>query len=65
MTPNELVLTPLSATALFVVAVLAGYRYRKAWKTAAPGWRKWAFGLTAAICLLILALTPLTPSGGF
>ncbi|SDG55995.1 hypothetical protein [Alloyangia pacifica] len=56
----ELTLTPASATVLFVIACLAGYRYRSVWKAEGPRWQLWVFGLIAAVVLLVLGLTPLT-----
>ena len=52
-------LTPLSATAIFVVAVIAGYRYRRVWKAEGPRWQLWLFGLIAAACLLTVGFLPL------
>jgi hypothetical protein len=52
-------LSPLAATALFVIAVLAGVNYRRAWKTEAPRWRLWLFGGVAGACLLALGFLPL------
>lgn len=51
-------LSPLQATLLFVVAVIAGYRYRRVWKTEGPAWQAWVFGLIAAVCLLSVAFLP-------
>lgn len=56
---SDLSLTPVTATALFVLAVLAGYRYRRAWKSEGPAWRLWLFGSIAATCLLALGFFPL------
>lgn len=47
------------ATALFVVACLAGYRYRSLWKRDGPRAALWLAGLVAAGCLLVLALVPI------
>ncbi|MEM9012086.1 MAG: hypothetical protein AAGE18_12715 [Pseudomonadota bacterium] len=54
-----LTLTPVSATALFVLAVIAGYRYRRVWKQQGPAWQAWLFGSVAAACLLALGFIPL------
>jgi hypothetical protein len=54
-------LTPFSATLIFVVAVLAGYRYRRVWKAEGPRWQLWLFGLVAAVCLLTVGFLPLKP----
>ncbi|MBE9637899.1 hypothetical protein [Salipiger mangrovisoli] len=56
----EFSLSPASATVLFVIACLAGYRYRSVWKAEGPRWQLWVFGLIAAVVLLVLGLTPLT-----
>jgi hypothetical protein len=46
-----------------VIVVLAGHRFRKAWKDreSDPGWtrRAWAYGLVAFVGLIILAFVPL------
>ncbi|MBC6442864.1 MAG: hypothetical protein GDA53_07040 [Rhodobacteraceae bacterium] len=52
-------LAPLSATILFVAAVLAGTSYRRVWKTRGPRWQLWIFGIIAALCLLAVGLLPL------
>ncbi|MEO0974203.1 MAG: hypothetical protein AAFX85_14010 [Pseudomonadota bacterium] len=54
-----LFLTPASATALFVVACLAGYRYRRLWKAKGPRWQLWLFGVLAGGCLVVLGFIPL------
>ncbi|WP_343565255.1 hypothetical protein [Kiloniella sp. b19] len=56
-------LTPLSATIFFVVACLAGYKYRRVWKAEGPAWQLWISGLIAAGSLLTLAFVPLSPGG--
>jgi hypothetical protein len=56
-------LTPLAATLVFVFACLAGYQYRRVWKTEGPTWRLWLFGLAAAGALLALAFVPLRGFG--
>lgn len=55
----ELALTPVTATLLFVVACLAGYRYRSVWKAEGPRWQLWVFGLVAAVALLVLDFLPM------
>ncbi|MEM9386699.1 MAG: hypothetical protein AAGA68_16690 [Pseudomonadota bacterium] len=60
-------LTPLSATTLFVLACLAGYRYRRTWKRRGPAWQTWLYGTVAALALLALGFAPLSaavPPGG-
>ncbi len=61
MTIEGFFLTPLTATLIFVVAVIAGYRYRRVWKAEGPRWQLWLFGLIAAICLLAVGFLPLKP----
>lgn len=55
----ELALTPVTATLVFVVACLAGYRYRSVWKAEGPRWQLWVFGLVAAVALLVLGFLPM------
>nr|WP_299426876.1 hypothetical protein [uncultured Shimia sp.] len=59
----DVVLSPWLATVLFVLACLAGHRYRRAWKEEGPRWQLWVFGLIAALCLLIVGLVPLATNG--
>ena len=61
MTIEGFFLTPLTATLIFVVAVIAGYRYRRVWKAEGPRWQLWLFGLIAAVCLLAVGFLPLKP----
>ena len=56
---SQLFLTPVTATVLFVIAVIAGYRYRRVWKSEGPAWQAWLFGTIAAACLLVLGFMPL------
>ncbi len=56
---GDISLTPGVATAIFVTAVLAGYRYRRVWKAEGPRWQLWVFGTVAAGCLLALGFLPL------
>ena len=58
---DQITLTPLAATAIFVVAVVAGYQYRRIWKAEGPRWQLWIAGLIAAICLLTVAFLPVRP----
>ena len=60
---NEHALTPAGATTLFVIACLAGYRYRAVWKTEGPRWQLWLFGIIAAAGLLTLGFVPIAVSG--
>ncbi|WP_083097002.1 hypothetical protein [Pseudophaeobacter leonis] len=59
MLASHLTLTPLTATVLIFLAVLAGNRYRRVWKTEGPRWQLWLFGLLAALALLTLAFVPM------
>lgn len=59
MVPDTLYLTPMPATLLFVLAVLAGHRYRKVWKAEGPRWQLWLTGAVAAACLLALGFLPI------
>ncbi|MEM7073961.1 MAG: hypothetical protein AAGA28_04890 [Pseudomonadota bacterium] len=54
-------LTPVVATTIFLLACLAGHRYRKVWKSEGPRWQLWLTGLTAALCLLTLGFLPVRP----
>ncbi len=56
---GELTLTPAVATVLFVVAVVAGHRYRRTWKADGPRWQLWVYGCIAAGCLLTVGFLPL------
>jgi uncharacterized membrane protein HdeD (DUF308 family) len=56
---SHLTLTPLTATVLIFLAVLAGNRYRRVWKAEGPRWQLWLFGLLAALALLTLAFVPM------
>jgi len=57
---GEFALSPAMATALFVIACLAGYSYRRVWKAEGPRSKLWLFGLVAAAALLTLAFLPVT-----
>lgn len=57
------ILTPLTATLLFVLACLAGYAYRRTWKAEGPRWKLWLFGMVAAAALLILGFVPMAEQG--
>lgn len=59
MALSELYLTPGTATLIFVLAVLSGYRYRRVWKAEGPRWQLWLFGVAAALCLMIVGFLPL------
>jgi hypothetical protein len=58
---SQITLTPLSATILIFLAVLAGNRYRRVWKAEGPRWQLWLFGLIAAAALLALGFVPMAP----
>ncbi|MBO9478518.1 hypothetical protein J7382_13300 [Shimia sp. R11_0] len=57
----DVTLSPALATVLFVLACLAGHRYRRVWKEEGPRWQLWVSGLLAAGCLLAVALFPVVP----
>lgn len=59
MPVESFALTPIAATAIFVVGIVSGYQYRRVWKTAGPAWQAWLFGSIAAASLLGLAFIPL------
>ncbi len=59
MPQDALYLTPVTATLVFVIAVLAGHRYRKVWKADGPRWQLWVYGCIAAACLLVVGFLPL------
>ncbi len=59
MLASQITLTPLIATILIFLAVLAGNRYRRVWKAEGPRWQLWLFGLIAAAALLTLAFVPM------
>ncbi len=52
-------LTPASATVIFVLGCLAGYRYRAVWKAEGPRWQLWLTGLVAAAAFLTLGFVPM------
>ena len=54
--------TPLPATVLFVLAIVAGYQFRKNWRDEGPVWKSWFFGGVAAIGLISLAFIPVLPA---
>ena len=61
--PTAFQLTPLTASALVIVAVVAGHRYRRNWQQEGPVWKAWLYGLVAGGALTVLAFTPLTSGG--
>ena len=56
---TDFALTPLTATGLFVIACIAGYSYRRVWKTEGPRSRLWLYGVIAAVALLTLGFVPM------
>jgi len=58
----QLTLSPVLATIIFILACLAGHRYRYVWKNEGPTWQLWAYGLVSAIALLTLAFIPMSAS---
>ena len=59
----DFALTPLTATAIFVLSCFCGQRYRKVWKTEGPVWQLWIYGLLTAAGLLTLGFVPLSTTG--
>ncbi|MEM9344236.1 MAG: hypothetical protein AAGA87_14430 [Pseudomonadota bacterium] len=55
----DLALTPLSATLIFFVTCLAGYQYRRVWKTEGPTYQYWLFGTVAGAGLIALGFIPI------
>lgn len=60
---SGLTLTPLSATIVFALACVAGYRYRHVWKAEGPRWQLWLYGVLAGLGLLTVAFIPLAAPG--
>ncbi|MEL6643764.1 MAG: hypothetical protein AAFQ79_07510 [Pseudomonadota bacterium] len=56
---SGLILTPPVAVTIFVVACIAGYKFRRIWKDEGPQWQLWLWGGLAAAGLLTLGFTPL------
>lgn len=56
-------LSPVTATILFVIGCLAGYRYRRVWKAEGPRWQLWVTGMIAAASFLILGFVPMNVPG--
>ncbi|MEL6954689.1 MAG: hypothetical protein AAFN09_05535 [Pseudomonadota bacterium] len=54
----QLTLSPALATTIFVLAILAGHRFRRNWKEEGPVWKYWVYGAVAATGLLSVALVP-------
>ncbi|MEM7425300.1 MAG: hypothetical protein AAF441_04355 [Pseudomonadota bacterium] len=59
MLPEFVYITPISASLLMVVAVVAGYQYRQNWRLQGPAWKAWTFGTIAGMALLLLSFAPL------
>lgn len=57
----DLALTPPVATAIFVLACVAGYRFRHTWKAEGPVWQLWLWGLMSAVGLLVLGFVAVVP----
>ncbi|MEN9062109.1 hypothetical protein ABFB10_15030 [Ponticoccus litoralis] len=53
------VLTPVTATLIFVAGCLAGYQYRRTWKAGGARWKLWLYGMVAAAALLTLGFVPM------
>ncbi|MEM6908999.1 MAG: hypothetical protein AAF494_10005 [Pseudomonadota bacterium] len=56
---GDLGLPQAAALILFVIAIIAGQRFRRVWKEEGPDWQKWLYGGVAAAGLLSVALIPL------
>ncbi|HBQ37042.1 MAG TPA: hypothetical protein DD729_09470 [Rhodobacteraceae bacterium] len=59
MFQSQLSIAPWLATILFIIAVIAGYKYRAVWKSEGPAWQAWLFGIIAGVCLLSLGFIPI------
>lgn len=60
---TDFVLTPGLATIILMLSCLAGYQYRRVWKSEGPRYQYWVFGAIAASGILVLAFVPLRISG--
>lgn len=60
---TDFVLTPATATVIFVLSCLCGYRYRRVWKAEGPRWQLWLFGGLTALGLAVLGFLPLQVQG--
>jgi len=58
----DFILSPLVATAFFVLACFAGYQYRRVWVKEGPRWQLWLFGVIAGLCLALVAFVPVASS---
>ncbi|MEL7213013.1 MAG: hypothetical protein AAGK92_10155 [Pseudomonadota bacterium] len=58
---DGLVLTPLTATVLFVVLVFCGRGFRQNWKAQEEGWvlRGWLYAIPVLVSFSVLAFVPL------
>ncbi len=52
-------LTPMTATVIFFLTCIAGYKYRAVWKAEGPRYQYWVFGIAAAVGLLVLGFIPM------
>lgn len=59
MLVDSIHLTPLTASALVLLMVVAGHQYRQNWRFGGPMWKAWAYGTVAGGTLLLLAFLPL------
>jgi hypothetical protein len=59
---SALSLSPASATIIFCLTCLAGYRYRHTWKIEGPRLHYWIYGGIAASGLLALGFIPIMPA---
>lgn len=58
---TQLHLSPAIAALIFLLVVICGHNFRKAWKEQPLGWQKraWLFGVPAGVGLLVLGFLPL------
>ncbi|WP_341366222.1 hypothetical protein [Yoonia sp. BS5-3] len=63
MISSSITLSPVLATLIFCVTCIAGFRYRRVWKTEGPRYQYWVFGITAAAGLLVLGFIPIAVPG--
>lgn len=60
---TDFVLTPATATVIFVLSCLYGYRYRRVWKAEDPRRQLLLFGGLTALGLAVLGFVPLQVPG--
>ena len=55
----QITMPPSAALVIFVIGVVAGYQYRRVWKSEGPRIQLWIFGIVASVSLLAVGLIPL------